>query len=343
MLHLAMFDSGNAVARRFVSYRSPPEVGAAASAYAAAATAAHAVLSRLYPESVAPFDERLRLDLETVAEGTARDNGVRLGRIVAERLLAERAGDGWSSPSTYRAEAQPPPGRYRTTKTPVGSHLRAARPFAIGRAEELRPGPPPSLESVEWARARDEVRARGGKDLSERSPEDTELARFIAVSHTKFSLQPVSAALARRGLPWLEESRLMALVTVASADATLASFEAKYHYLFWRPESVYGEGWTPLVDTPPHPEYPCQHCVQAGVVAEFLEASFPGRPPTLRFVNPSAAEKTREFGSPAAIVDAMIQGRIDGGIHFRFSGEAGAQLGRAVAARTLSELLRPRQ
>jgi hypothetical protein len=83
--------------------------------------------------------------------------------------------------------------------------------------------------------------------------------------------------------------------------------------------------------------------VQAGVVAEFLEASFPGRPPTLRFVNPSAAEKTREFGSPAAIVDAMIQGRIDGGIHFRFSGEAGAQLGRAVAARTLSELLRPRQ
>jgi hypothetical protein len=340
ILHLAMFDSGNAIARRYSSYRTPPPFRAPASAHAAAAVAAHTVLTRLYPESAAQFDERLRIDLEAVAEGSARENGVELGRVVAERLLAERESDGWLAPSVYRAEAEARPGRYRPTKPPVGSHFAAARPFALARADELRPPPPPSLDSPEWTAARDEVRARGGKTSATRTAEEAEVARFIAVSHTKFQLQPVSMALRRRGLPWLEESRLMALASVASADATVASFEAKYHYLFWRPETALADGWAPLVDTPPHPEYPCNHCVQAAAAAAFLEAAFPVAPPRLVYVNPSMSPATRELGEPAAMVQASIAGRVNGGIHYRFSGEAGARLGRAVAERVMRELLR---
>jgi hypothetical protein len=79
------------------------------------------------------------------------------------------------------------------------------------------------------------------------------------------------------------------------------------------------------------------------VIARFLETSFPAGPPALRYWNPSRAPATREIDTPAAIVAAMIDGRVNGGIHFRFSGIAGARLGRAVMDRVLRDLLQLRR
>ncbi len=57
------------------------------------------------------------------------------------------------------------------------------------------------------------------------------------------------------------------------SDASIAYFDAKYAYNFWRPITAIRNGdidgndaterdesWLPLVDTPLHPEYPCAHC-----------------------------------------------------------------------------------
>jgi hypothetical protein len=341
ILHLAMFDAGNAVLRRYVSYFPQPEARSPASAQAAAAAAAHAVLARLYPAQAASFEEGLNRDLQSIADPLARDNGLAIGRRVADRLLSERADDGWSAPPRYRQDAVAAPGRYRATKPPVLSQLPAARPFALASASQFRPGPPPALDTAEWIRARDEVHARGGQASAQRLPPETELARFIAVSHTKFHLNPVAVALSTRKLPWLEQSRLMALLAMASADAVIASFDAKYHYLFWRPETALGEGWAPLVDTPPHPEYPCNHCVQAGVVAEFLGTFHSRQPLALAYRNPAFSPDPRLYDDPDALVAAAVEGRVAGGVHYRFSGVAGAQLGREVARLVFREQLRP--
>lgn len=342
ILHLAMFDAGNAVVRRFAPYRLPPPVPYPSSAQAAAAAAAHVVLTRLYPAHAGAFEEPLRSHLEGVSDGNARDNGIALGRRVAERLLAERADDGWHAPSTYQSDPEAAPGRYRSSKPPVMSHLGRARGFALGSPGQFRPRPPPSLASDEWARARDEVRVRGGAESAERTGAETEIARFIAVSHTKFFLDPASRALRKRKLPWLAESRLMALLAMASADASIASFEAKYHYFFWRPETAIGDGWRPLVETPRHPEYPCNHCVQAAVVAEWLDEFFARQPLGINYYNPAVSPQPRLYVDPESLVTAIIEGRVNGGLHYRFSGIAGAELGRTVAQHVFREQLRRR-
>ena len=40
------------------------------------------------------------------------------------------------------------------------------------------------------------------------------------------------------GLSVADSARLMALLWVSQADAFLACFESKYHYIFWRPTSA---------------------------------------------------------------------------------------------------------
>ena len=65
-----------------------------------------------------------------------------------------------------------------------------------------------------------------------------------------------------------DTARVFALMYLASADASIACWDAKYHYNFWRPlpaisngdldgnDGTAGDGtWRPLFPTPPHPEY----------------------------------------------------------------------------------------
>ena len=75
-----------------------------------------------------------------------------------------------------------------------------------------------------------------------------------------------------------DNARLLALAAMAMDDALIAVFDAKYTYNLWRPVTAIRNGdidgndatdrdpgWTPFIDTPMHPEYPCAHCIVSGV------------------------------------------------------------------------------
>ena len=82
-----------------------------------------------------------------------------------------------------------------------------------------------------------------------------------------------------------QNARLFAAVSQAADDALVAVFDAKYHYNFWRPVTAIRNGdldgndaterdasWTPFIETPMHPEYPCAHCTVAGAVGTVIQA-----------------------------------------------------------------------
>ena len=84
----------------------------------------------------------------------------------------------------------------------------------------------------------------------------------------------------------LRSARLLALLDIAMADAAIACWEAKYHYVFWRPVTAIplpntdgnpatssDPSWMPLFATPNHPEYPSGHSTVSGAAAVVL-ASF---------------------------------------------------------------------
>ena len=125
IVHAAMFDAVNAIEGRYAPYRPTAKPAAGASADAAAAGAAHAVLVRLFP------DQKGRLDA-TLAEavvgagpaGDARAAGANFGATVGAEMVAARANDGTAPLGPYRPLAMP--GRYIPTAMPVlaGRHPR---------------------------------------------------------------------------------------------------------------------------------------------------------------------------------------------------------------------------
>ena len=89
----------------------------------------------------------------------------------------------------------------------------------------------------------------------------------------------------RRHNPLLEHARLLATVTVAMADASIACWDAKDADAFWRPITAIRDEddgnpltvpdpeWMPLFATPAHPEYPSGHSCVSGAAAEYCDRS----------------------------------------------------------------------
>jgi hypothetical protein len=149
----------------------------------------------------------------------------------------------------------------------------------------------------------------------------------------------------------------MALLWVAQADATIACFEAKYHYQAWRPTSAItladtdgnsntapDATWTPVVPTPNHPEYPAAHACNGAAVAEVIRAFYGTRQVSFSFDSQAAGltSTRRDYASTDAMADELQEARIWGGMHFRFSGTDGAALGKAVARWVLTQRFQAR-
>ena len=83
ILHVAMFEAVNAVDRRYTPYRLKLVADKSVSKEAAAASAAHDVLSSLHPDQKAGLDATLKASLGAIAEGEAKAKGIELGKKAA--------------------------------------------------------------------------------------------------------------------------------------------------------------------------------------------------------------------------------------------------------------------
>lgn len=353
IVHLAMFEAVNAIDGRYHAYRAGAALSAGASREAAAAAAAHAALQRLYPDQVKVFDAALDTALAPIAESAAKSSGLRIGRQAADAILALRAKDGADAPGTWRPQTSP--GVYVPTAMPVASHWGRMTPFVLKDAAQFRPPPPIALTSARWAGDYGEVKAKGARTSSARTAEQTDIARVWELTGPPFHSQVVRQLVATRRLDLLDSARLFALHAMAMADSYIAVFDAKYHYNFWRPVTAARNGdidgndaterdagWEPLVPTPMHPEYPCAHCINSGAGAAVLEAFFGDAVPEFGVSNPAVAGVTRRFRRLSALVSESIDARVLGGMHYRFSGEVGAAMGRQIGEYVVRTALQPR-
>ena len=91
----------------------------------------------------------------------------------------------------------------------------------------------------------------------------------------------------RAGIGLWETARLLAVLNLAQADASISVWEAKYFYSLWRPitairradldgngDTQSDPGWTSLLTASNHPEYPSAHGYQAASAAEVLAETF---------------------------------------------------------------------
>ena len=139
-------------------------------------------------------------------------------------------------------------------------------------------------------------------------------------------------------------------------DMMLANAEAKIHYNFWRPVTAIRNAdqdgnpateadvsWEPQITTPNHPEYPCAHCAQSAATAELMKSEYGN--------TPASGVRISSLSIPNAVVqvhpswdkwaEEVSASRIFGGVHYRFSNEAGAKMGREIAREFLQDAATP--
>lgn len=321
-----------------------PGEGAALAADAAVAAASRASLARLLPQQDAAIATAYRSALGKLGEGPATAAGIAAGEQAAARVLAWRADDGAGAGDRYRPHAAP--GAYVPTTGVAAPQWPQRKPWLLADAAQFRPGPPPALGGVQWARDYNEVKALGAKASRERSAAQTEVAKFW-----EYSLPPIYHGVVRSvaqapGRSVAQNARLFAAAGQAMDDALIAVLDAKYHYGFWRPVTAIRNGdrddnpateveagWTPMIDNPSHPEYPSAHSILAGAVGELLKAEAGrGRMSELATSSPTAQGATRRWATVEAFMQEVGDARVWEGIHFRTSTEVGLAMGRRIGA-----------
>jgi hypothetical protein len=343
IVDLAMFDAVNSVFRQYPGYVTREDGFEHASAEAAAATAAASVLARLHPEKAADFAAALDEYLKGLAgDPAALSSGRQLGERVALKVFDSRAHDGATGSDPYRPLTQP--GVYVPTATMVCSTWPKLKPFALERADQFRPGPPPSLSSKEWAADYNEVKAYGARDSTRRTARETETARFWLMTGPQ-AYHPIAwQIIAARHLKLLDSARFMAMYSVALTDAYIAVFDAKYRYNFWRPVTAIRNGdlngnpdtqidvtWQPLDATPMHPEYPCAHCILSATASAVIESTGGlGELREISLTSSTAPGITHRWSSLEAFSQEVANARIWAGFHYRTSAQVGATMGREV-------------
>ena len=124
ILHAAIYDAVNSIDRTHTPYLVSIRAPRAASATAAADAAAHAVLAALYPAQQPTINDDYTSELAQVANGKAKDEGVRVGNAAAAALLADRADDGSRSHRHRLTPARPPATTARRRRTSLHQRSR---------------------------------------------------------------------------------------------------------------------------------------------------------------------------------------------------------------------------
>jgi hypothetical protein len=343
---VAVHDAVNGITGQAATYLDPGPAPQGASPEAAAIAAAYAVLSALFPAQ--DFDT-LFTDSLAARQLDESDPGIAFGVAVAGTLLARRSTDGASAAQfPYTAPGAGSLGVW-VGNSPTSAVLPGwgdVDPFVLQSGSQFRPDAPPALDSGRYARDYNELKDYGSNAANTlRTAEQTSIALYWVANASVLSNPLALDLIAARNLDLSDSARVLALMYMAGMDASIACWEAKYTYNFWRPIAAIRQGaadgndatdgdpsWTPFLATPQHPEYVSGHTSITGAMSFTLALLFGNEPGiTLIGTSPTAPGFVREWYSFDEVVAEVIDARVWSGIHYRTSDEVGARLGRQVA------------
>lgn len=379
MVHAAIHDAVQAYEKRFEPYAAHIQ-HATGSRVAAAAAAMRDVLVNRFPTQTGTIDAKYQLFLAN--HGLTDANPGRLvGQHAAAAIIQLRAGDGsYPVPAPPPNVGEPGAGNWRPTPPSFlpfsAPWLGAVVPFTMTFNEQFRALDPPALTSVQYTTDYNEVKALGGPNRIPpypgvtRSAEQTQIGYFYSGNTIALfegmirglveacdmgPKQHYCKSLIRLG----DSARLFALANLAGADAGITAWNSKKHYNFWRPITAIQQllpedndgnpqteadpNWTPLINTPPYPDYTSGANNLSGSFTTIAARFFDTDEVTFKVTStaPLAVPNERTYHSFSALAADVVDGRIFMGIHFRFADTAARQEGTQIAMQAFDSFLRP--
>ena len=356
IVQASVFDAVNGIERRYTPIHVIPDAPHGASARAAAVQAAYASLVKIYPGQQSMFDAARAVSLAAIlaTNGSwyeeqrrqrAVDLGVQWGQQVADAIWAWRSTDGFTPPpppilgGTGVGEWRPTPPAFLPGR---GFQFSYMTPWVIASPSQFRPAGPPALSSARYAEVFNESKAYGSATSIVRTADQTLYSIFWQGAVNRVWSRVAIELGAERHTTLLQNALLLSELNVAIADATIAGFDAKYHYNFWRPitaipladtdgnpATIADPNWVPLIVTPPHPDYVSTHSALTAAAIAVLSHYF-GNNSSFVVDSEFSPGVVRSFSDfPSAQVE-LNNARVFGGIHFRTACEDGEALGTAV-------------
>ncbi|MDB4293534.1 vanadium-dependent haloperoxidase [Maribacter sp.] len=246
----------------------------------------------------------------------------------------------------------------------IEPHWNKIRPFVIDSANQFIPPPPPPFsldknsdfykELVEVYDISNEITAKG--DTSE----EVAIAQFwdcnpyvsVTRGHLMFATKKISP-----GAHWIGIAKIASRKTnsdfdatvfaytktsIAIADAFISCWDEKYRSNLIRPETLINqhidENWTPILQTPPFPEYTSGHSVVSGAASTALTDIFGERFAFDDDTEVPYGLPIRSFSSFEQAADEAAISRMYGGIHYRAAVAVGVTQGRDLGTFVLSKL-----
>jgi PAP2 superfamily len=218
------------------------------------------------------------------------------------------------------------------------------RPFVLSSGATCSPGPPlPYSESGGSPFYIDAHECYGV--TSNLTPEQEAIARFWSDDPGQTATPPghsisILTQVARRlDLTLDRAAEAYAKVGIAVADAFISCWWTKYRDNLLRPvtyiRKAIDPGWTPLLVTPPFPEYTSGHSVQTAAAARVLTGLF-GQVAFTDHTHDARALPPRSFSSFAAAAEEAAISRLYGGIHFRAAIERGLEQGACIGEQVIA-------
>jgi hypothetical protein len=369
MVHLAMHDAVQAYERRYAFYCAavPDPAG---SPVAAAAAAAHGVLQGLFPAQAAALATTYdTLTAQYIQQGlmVAGDPGAAVGQQAAACLLGRLQADNAARSKPDSFVGGTAIGQWQPT-VPAGPNgpvpmlvdfMAGFTPFTLNSPSQFRTAnAPPALWSGAYAKAYNEVKAKGAATNSTRTQQETDIARFYSDGPPNYWNRLLRELVVTRALDVGDSARMFALVNVAMADAVIAAWDNKIAWNYWRPVTAIRNGdadgnpntagdagWSSYVAAPNYPDYTSGANSLAGAASAMLEnltgsdeLSF-----TLHSNTAPPSPAQRSYTRLSDAVRDVVDARIYMGIHFRFADTVAVRQGRHVANWAFGHFLRPLQ
>jgi hypothetical protein len=365
IVHAAIFDAINGIAREYTPYFVTEAAPDDARQDAAAVQAAYTTLTNLYPAQKALFDAQREASLAGIPGHQGNSQSIALGLAwgdhVAKKILDWRASDGFATTVTFFGSDAIGYWRAVPTGGVSGVNVQFATmvPFTMTSPSQFRPGPPygsadrlNALASAVYAADVNEVKALGRATGSTRTEEQTQLALFWHATDIADQNRALRSLVSPKS-KLVQNARLFALANLACGDASIAVYDSKYTYALWRPYHAIrlaaedgnpatdpDPSWTPLVATPRHPEYLSAHSIISGAMLG-AAALVLGNEQTFTLSTPGFPSLTRTYDSFTSAADEVVEARIYIGFHFRTACEVGRDTGFAIAEYVVGHFLLP--
>jgi PAP2 superfamily len=287
-----------------------------------------------------------------------------VGQQMAAHIMAWAMGDQYRqtralrryTPQNKAGAWLPTPPGYMAAVEP---YWRRIRPLALDSAAQFKVTPPPTFATT--ANSAFHEMAIDVRDISQKLTSEQQLIAnywdcnpfFLNTQgHMNFAskkLSPgghwlaITGQVARQAGANLHKTSAAYLLTaVALFDGFISCWDDKYRYNIIRPETYINahidEGWKPMLQTPPFPEYPSGHSVISTASAVVLTELFG---PSVAFTDSTEVAfglPSRRFTSFHQAADEAGISRLYGGIHYRQAIISGQQQGLQVGRQVLKKL-----